>query len=213
MTPQTVNAYFSPTQNEIVFPAGILQPPFFDVTMDDAVNYGGIGAVIGHEITHGYDDQGRRFDANGNLGDWWSADDAQEFEARAKVVIDEYNRLEGLPGVHVNGELTLGENIADFGGVSLAYEALQRRLAADPSRRVVVDGLTPEQRFFLSWAQVWRQNCREPERRRRLTIDPHSPGEFRAVTPLLNFPEFARAFPSASAGSAAPADGRRIRIW
>jgi putative endopeptidase len=213
MTPQTVNAYFSPTQNEIVFPAGILQPPFFDVTMDDAVNYGGIGAVIGHEITHGYDDQGRRFDADGNLGDWWTEADAREFNARAKVVVDEYNHLEALPGIFVNGELTLGENIADFGGVSLAYEALQRRLASDPSRRKKVDGLTPEQRFFLSWAQVWRQNCREPERRRRLTIDPHSPGEFRAVTPLTNFPEFAAAFPPRSSGNPAPAATGGVRIW
>ncbi|MCI4326780.1 MAG: M13 family metallopeptidase [Thermoplasmata archaeon] len=210
MTPQTVNAYFSPTQNEIVFPAGILQPPFFDATMDDAVNYGAIGAVIGHEITHGYDDQGRRFDADGNLGDWWSEADAREFEARAKVVVAEYSRQEGLPGVFVNGELTLGENIADFGGVSLAYEALERRLAADPSRRTTVDGLTPEQRFFLSWAQVWRQNCREPERRRRLTVDPHSPGDIRAVTPAILHPQFAAAFPpKGPTPTAAP----RVRIW
>jgi putative endopeptidase len=213
MTPPTVNAYFSPTQNEIVFPAGILQPPFFDVTMDDAVNYGAIGAVIGHEITHGYDDQGRRFDADGNLVDWWGEADAREFEARAKQVVDEYNRLEALPGVFVNGELTLGENIADGGGVSLAYEALQRRLARDGASRTRIDGLTPEQRFFVSWAQVWRQNCREAERRRRLTMDPHSPGEFRAVAPLTALPEFAEAFPAHEPSSAACAGPRRDRIW
>ncbi|HEV8050542.1 MAG TPA: M13 family metallopeptidase, partial [Thermoplasmata archaeon] len=213
MTPQTVNAYFSPTQNEIVFPAGILQPPFFDMTMDDAVNYGSIGAVIGHEITHGYDDQGRRFDAEGNLADWWDTADAREFDARAKLVAEEYSRLEALPGVHVNGELTLGENIADFGGVSLAYDALQRRIASTGASRTPVEGFTPEQRFFLSWAQSWRQNCRDAERRRRLTIDPHSPGEFRAVVPLVNHPEFAKAFPPRSApptGGDAPA---RARIW
>jgi putative endopeptidase len=213
MTPQTVNAYFSPTQNEIVFPAGILQPPFFDATMDDAVNYGAIGAVIGHEITHGYDDQGRRFDAEGNLGDWWSEADAREFEARAKVVVDEYSRQEGLPGVFVNGELTLGENIADFGGVSLAYEALQRRLSADPSRRIAVDGLTPEQRFYLSWAQVWRQNCREPERRRRLTVDPHSPGDIRAVTPAVLHPHFSEAFPAKGPPAHASTAPPKVRIW
>jgi putative endopeptidase len=213
MTPPTVNAYFNPTKNEIVFPAGILQPPFFDVTMDDAVNYGGIGAVIGHEITHGYDDQGRRFDAEGNLADWWTEADAREFEARAKVVVSEYGRMEALPGVHVNGELTLGENIADFGGVSLAYEALQRRLAADPARRKVVDGLSPEQRFFLSWAQVWRENCREPERRRRLTIDPHAPGEFRGKLPLTNHPRFEEAFPSRTGGALSRTEETRVRIW
>jgi putative endopeptidase len=213
MTPPTVNAYFSPTQNEIVFPAGILQPPFFDVTMDDAVNYGAIGAVIGHEITHGYDDQGRRFDAEGNLVDWWSEADAREFEARARQVVDEYNRLEALPGVYVNGELTLGENIADFGGVSLAYEALQRRLARGASSRAKIDGLTPEQRFFVSWAQVWRQNCRDAERRRRLTMDPHSPGEFRAVAPVQALPEFASAFPRPSDGAPSRAPPPRARIW
>jgi putative endopeptidase len=213
MTPPTVNAYFSPVQNEIVFPAGILQPPFFDVTMDDAVNYGGIGAVIGHEITHGYDDQGRHFDADGNLVDWWTEADAREFEARAKVVVDEYNRLEVLPGLHVNGELTLGENIADLGGVSLAYEALQRRLKADPSRRRMVDGLTPEQRFFLSWAQVWRENCLEPEARRRLTIDTHSPGRFRAVTPPANLAEFHDAFAGPGRSTPAPGAETQVRIW
>jgi len=213
MTPPTVNAYFNPTKNEIVFPAGILQPPFFDVTMDDAVNYGAIGAVIGHEITHGYDDQGRRYDVDGNLVDWWSEADAREFDTRAKVVVAEYGREEALPGIHVNGELTLGENIADFGGVSLAYEALQRRLAADPRRRKVLDGLTAEQRFFISWAQVWRENCREPERRRRLTIDTHAPGQYRGVLPLTNLPEFSEAFPSPPGSTLPRTERPRVRIW
>ena len=135
MTPPTVNAYFNPEQNEIVFPAGILQPPFFDPAMDDAVNYGAIGVVIGHEMTHGYDDEGRKFDADGNLNDWWTTADAQAFEARAQLVVDEYNGFEALPGVHVNGRLTLGENLADLGGVTIAYDALERALARDPSRR------------------------------------------------------------------------------
>ncbi|MCI4372098.1 MAG: M13 family metallopeptidase [Thermoplasmata archaeon] len=213
MTPPTVNAYFSPTKNEIVFPAGILQPPFFDVTMDDAVNYGAIGSVIGHEITHGYDDQGRRFDIDGNLVDWWNEADAKEFQARAQVVVSEYSQLEALPGTFVNGELTLGENIADFGGVSIALEALQRRLTADPSRRRVVDGLTPEQRFFISWAQVWRENCREPEQRRRLTVDPHAPGRFRGVLPVANLPEFSAAFPSPNGRPPTTDRSPRVRIW
>ncbi|MCI4324090.1 MAG: M13 family metallopeptidase, partial [Thermoplasmata archaeon] len=194
MSPPTVNAYFNPTMNEIVFPAGILQPPFFDATLDDATNYGGIGVVIGHEITHGYDDQGRKYDAEGNLNDWWTKADSKEFDRRAKKVVNQYNGFEPLPGVHVNGQLTLGENIADLGGVSIAYDALQRRLKANPSRRKKIEGFTPEQRFFLAYAQVWRDNTRDPERRRRLTLDPHSPGEFRAVGALANFEPFYEAF-------------------
>ena len=156
MTPETVNAYFNPLQNEIVFPAGILQPPFFDVSMDDAVNYGAIGVVIGHEITHGYDDEGRKYDADGNLNGWWTDADAKEFEARAQKVVDEYDAFEPLPGLHVNGKLTLGENLADLGGVNIAYDALERALAKDPSKRKNIDGFTPEQRFFVSFAQIWR---------------------------------------------------------
>ncbi|MGI0079092.1 MAG: M13-type metalloendopeptidase, partial [Nitrososphaerales archaeon] len=150
MTPPTVDAYFSPTENEIVFPAGILQPPYFDITLDDAVNYGSIGMVIGHEITHGYDDQGRRFDPQGNLRDWWTHDDEREFQVRARAVVQLYSSHEPLPGGHVNGELTLGENIADFVGVSLAYEAFQRRLAQEPAKRQEIEGFTPEQRFFIA---------------------------------------------------------------
>jgi putative endopeptidase len=194
MTPPTVNAYFNPVQNEIVFPAGILQPPFFDVNMDDAVNYGGIGMVIGHEITHGYDDQGRKFDAEGNLKDWWTDADATAFEARAQKVVDQYSAYEVMPGVHVNGRLTLGENIADLGGASVAYEALERALAKDPSKRRNTDGFTPEQRFFLSLAQIWRTQCRDAETVRLITVDTHSPGQFRAIGSPVNMQEFYDAF-------------------
>ncbi len=192
MTPPTVNAYFDPTANNINFPAGILQPPFFDFSLDDAVNYGGIGAVIGHEITHGFDDQGRHFDADGNLADWWTPEDAAQFQARAKKVVEQFNGYELLPGVKVNGELTLGENIADLGGASLAYEALERSLAGKERR--LIDGLTPEQRFFLSWAQVWRTNMRENALRQQLAVDPHSPGSIRAIGPLVNLQPFYDAF-------------------
>ena len=192
MSPPTVNAYFDPTANNINFPAGILQPPFFDFTLDDAVNYGGIGAVIGHEITHGFDDQGRHYDGDGNLSEWWTEADAKEFEARAQKVVDQFNAYEPLPGVHVVGQLTLGENIADLGGVSLAYEALERSLVG--KERKLIDGFTPEQRFFLAWAQVWRTNARESEIKRLVTIDPHSPGIFRAIGPLVNFQPFYDAF-------------------
>jgi putative endopeptidase len=194
MTPPTVNAYFNPLQNEIVFPAGILQPPFFDVEMDDAVNYGAIGVVIGHEITHGYDDQGRKYDADGNLNEWWTEADAKAFEERAQKVVDQYNAYEPLPGLHVNGRLTLGENIADLGGTTIAYEALQRALAQDPSKRKKIDGFTPEQRFFLSLSQIWRINARDAEVRRLITVDPHSPGQFRAIGPHVNLQEFYDAF-------------------
>lgn len=194
MTPPSVNAYFNPLQNEIVFPAGILQPPFFDLTMDDPINYGAIGAVIGHEITHGYDDQGRHYDANGNLAEWWTDKDGKEFDARAQKVVDEYNAFEPLPGVHVNGQLTLGENIADLGGVSIAYDAMERALAKDPCKRKDIDGLTPEQRFFLSFGQIWHTNIRDAEAQRLVTVDPHSPGRFRSIGPLMNFQEFYDAF-------------------
>jgi len=194
MTPETVNAYFNPSMNEIVFPAGILQPPFFDVMKDDAVNYGAIGVVIGHEMTHGYDDQGRKFDADGNLNDWWSAADAKAFDDRAQLVVNEYDAFSPLPGQHVNGKLTLGENLADLGGVNIAYEALERDLAKNPAKRKNIDGFTPEQRFFISFAQIWRMNIRDAEALRLLTVDPHSPGRFRSYGPLLNFDKFYDAF-------------------
>jgi putative endopeptidase len=213
MTPETVNAYFNPSQNEIVFPAGILQPPFFDLALDDAVNYGGIGVVIGHEMTHGYDDEGRKFDADGNLKDWWTEADAKAFEARAQKVADQFNAFEVLPGLHVNGQLTLGENLADLGGVTLAYEALERALARDPSRRKTIDGFTPEQRFFISFAQVWRMNVREAEVRRLITVDPHSPGKFRANGTLMNTPEFFTAFDIPPGTPMWRSPEQRAKIW
>ena len=213
MTPETVNAYFNPSQNEIVFPAGILQPPFFDVEMDDAVNYGAIGVVIGHEITHGYDDQGRKYDADGNLNDWWTDADAKDFEARAQKVVDQYNAYEALPGLHVNGKLTLGENIADLGGCSIAYEALQRALAKDPAKRKKIDGFTPEQRFYLSFSQVWRINCREAEIRRLITVDPHSPGQFRGIGPHVNVQEFYDAFGIKAGAPMWRPPELRAKIW
>ena len=200
MTPPTVNAYFEETANEIVFPAGILQPSFFDPEMDDAVNYGSIGVVIGHEITHGYDDQGRHYDAQGNLKDWWTPADAKEFGKRAKAVVKAYSAQEVLPGKYVNGELTLGENIADLGGVSIAYEALERRLEQEPRKRRLIDGMTPEQRFFVSYGQTWRQTVRPREAERLLTIDPHSPGNVRGTLPAVNHPSFEDAFPAGPRG-------------
>jgi len=213
MTPQTVNAYFSPTQNEIVFPAGILQPPFFDLSLDDAVNYGAIGSVIGHEITHGYDDQGRKYDAQGNLRDWWTADDAKEFAQRAGVLVQQYGAYEPLPGAKVNGQLTLGENIADLGGTSIAFEALQRALANDPSKRQTIDGFTPEQRFFLAFAQAWRVTTREAEIRRRLVVDSHAPPQFRAFGPLVHHPAFFAAFGLQAGDPLWKAPEERAKIW
>ena len=193
MTPPTVNAYFQPTANQIVFPAGILQPPFFDFTKDDAVNYGMIGGVIGHEITHGFDDQGRRYDAEGNLTDWWTAEDAAQFQARAQKLIDQYNGYEALPGLKVNGALSLGENIADLGGVSIAFEAFQRSLAGQPAP-AAIDGFTAEQRFFISWSQGWRTVFRDDAMRRQVMVGPHAPGNFRAIGALVNFQPFFDAF-------------------
>ena len=213
MTPPTVNAYFDPTLNEIVFPAGILQPPFFDGSMDDAVNFGGIAVVIGHEITHGYDDQGRKYDADGNLRDWWTAVDAKEFQDRAQRIVEQYSRFEPLPGSPLNGELTMGENIADLGGVSLAFEALQRRIAAGATPDAPIDGFTPEQRFFLSYGQVWRGNVRPEEQRRLLTIDPHSPGRFRVNGALANVPEFWKAFSIPPGAAMRQEETHRVTIW
>ena len=211
MTPPTVNAYFQPTANNINFPAGILQPPFFDFTLDDAVNYGGIGAVIGHEITHGFDDQGRRYDAEGNLADWWTEADAKAFEESAQKVIDQYDAYEPLPGLHVKGKLTLGENIADLGGLSVAYEALQRSLKG--KERKLIDGFTPEQRFFLSWAQVWRTNIRDNEAKRRVEVDPHAPGRFRSIGPLVNLQEFYDAFGIKEGDPMWIPPEKRAKIW
>ena len=215
MTPPTVNAYYNPTRNEIVFPAGILQPPFFNATADDAVNYGGIGAVIGHEMTHGFDDQGRQYDAEGNLKDWWTAEDKAHFDERANKIVKQFYAYEIAPGEHVNGKLTEGENIADMGGIKIAYAALEKALDRQgaAAHEKQIDGFTPEQRYFLGWAQVWRINIRPEEARRLLKIDPHSPTQFRCNGPLSNLPEFQKAF-NAPDGSpmVRPAD-ERVQIW
>jgi putative endopeptidase len=192
MTPPTVNAYYSSRRNEIVFPAGILQPPFFDANADDAVNYGGIGAVIGHEMTHGFDDQGRKSDADGNLKDWWTPADAEKYTQRADLVQKQFDGYVPVDSMHVNGKLTLGENLADLGGLNVAYGALQRALKGKP--RTKIDGFTPEQRFFLSFAQIWRENIRPEALKVQLNTDPHSPGHYRTNGPLSNMPEFAEAF-------------------
>lgn len=194
MSAPTVNAYFDSTKNEIVFPAGILQPPFFDMSMDDAVNYGGTGATIGHEMTHGFDSDGRKYDAEGNLTDWWTEADAKEYERRAEAVVKQFNGLEALPGLKVNGKLTLPENIADLGGLVIAFEALQRALAADPSKRKIIDGLTPEQRFFVSYAQSWSSLQTEERVRQLITSDSHAPENLRAYAPLQNLAPWYEAF-------------------
>jgi endothelin-converting enzyme/putative endopeptidase len=194
MSQPTVNAYYEPQQNSVNFPAGILQPPFWDNKLDDAVNYGAIGAVIGHELTHGFDDQGRQFDAKGNLQDWWTEQDAKAFKDRAQCLVDEYSSFTPVPGVNLNGQLTLGENTADNGGVRLAYMALMDKIGKDTAAQKKIDGFTPQQRFFLAFAQVWCQNTSEEESRRRAQIDPHSPGEYRVNGVLSNMPEFRQAF-------------------
>lgn len=211
MTPPTVNAYYRPTSNEIVFPAGILQPPFFDLKADDALNYGGIGSVIGHEMTHGFDDSGSKYDANGNLNNWWSEESAKNFKVRTTAIVKQFASYSPLPGLKLNGELTQGENIADLGGAKIAYGAFQRALA-DQSR-VKVDGFTPEQRFFLSYANIWRINARPEAIRLRVNTDPHSPGEFRANGTLSNLEEFARAFDIPEGAPMRRPATERVTIW
>ena len=184
MTPQTVNAYYNPEMNEIVFPAAILQAPFFNPKVDDAVNYGAIGAVIGHEISHGFDDQGAQYDGLGNLRDWWTKEDHEKFAAKTAALVKQYSSFSPVPGYNVNGELTLGENIADNSGLSIAYKAYQLSLGGKPAP--VIDGLTGDQRFFMGFAQVWRGKIREQEAIIRIKTDPHSPGEFRANGTLRN---------------------------
>ena len=193
MTPPTVNAYYNAQMNEIVFPAGIMQPPFFDPNADDAVNYGGMGAVIGHEMTHGFDDRGAQFDPQGNLRNWWSASDLEKFKRGTGLVSSQFDAYTVLDSVHVNGKLTLGENLADLGGLSIAYAALEKALASK-GRPPSIDGFAPEQRFFLAWAQIWRQNITPEAQRVRIKTDPHSPGEWRTNGPLSNMPQFAAAF-------------------
>jgi len=208
MAPHIVNAYYNAELNEIVFPAGILQPPFFDVHADDALNYGAIGAVIGHEITHGFDDRGRRFDARGNLRDWWTEADARGYVTRARNIEEQYDGFVGIEGLRVNGKLTLGENISDVGGLKIAYLALQRAL--DGRERTAIDGLTPEQRFFMSFARIWRNSYRPAYERLLIQTDGHSPARFRVRGPLAHMPEFGKAF-----GCGAPQTvwNEALEIW
>ncbi|MGI9191504.1 MAG: M13 family metallopeptidase [Chitinophagaceae bacterium] len=211
MTPPTVNAYYNPAFNEIVFPAGILQYPFFDMSVDDAAIYGGIGAVIGHEMTHGFDDQGAQYAADGNLKDWWTADDKKRFEAKTGAIKTQYDNYTILNGKNVNGALTLGENIADLGGVTIAYDAFKKTKQGQSKEKI--DGFSPDQRFFLSWAQVWRQNIRDEEAAQRLVTDPHSPGEHRCNGPLSNFQPFYDAFNVQPGQKMYKAPEARAKVW
>jgi predicted metalloendopeptidase len=211
MTPQTINAYYNPEMNEIVFPAAILQPPFFDANADDAVNYGGIGAVIGHEISHGFDDQGAQYDGDGNLRDWWTKADHKNFEAKTKMLVNQYNQFEPIPGYHVNGELTLGENIADNSGLAIAYKAY--KISLKGKKAPVIDGLTGEQRLYMGWAQVWRTKMREQQQIVQVKTDPHSPGQFRANGTLRNQPGFYDAFKVKQGDKMYLAPQDRVIIW
>jgi putative endopeptidase len=212
MSPATVNAYYNPNLNEIVFPAGILQPPFFDPRADDAVNYGAIGMVIGHELTHGFDDQGRKFDAAGNLRDWWLPQDARTYKERAAALAKQYGGYTAVDSLNVNGELTLGENIADLGGLRLAYLALQKALADKP-RPQAIDGFTPEQRFFLSFAQSWRGLMRPEALRLQVLTNPHAPAKFRVLGPLYNMPEFFKAFDVSPKDAQGHVNPSPVQIW
>ena len=211
MTPQTVNAYYNPSFNEIVFPAGILQYPFFTLEADDAVIYGAIGAVIGHEMTHGFDDQGSQYAADGNLKNWWTDEDKTKFETKTKMVVDQFNNYKILDGKAVNGQLTLGENIADLGGVTIAYEAFKKTKQGSSTDKI--DGFTADQRFFLSWAQVWRLNIVDEEAAKRLVTDPHSPGIFRCNGPLSNFAPFYKAFKVTESDKMYRPEEQRAVIW
>lgn len=192
MSPQTVNAYYNPLSNEIVFPAAIMQPPFFGLELTLAENYGAMGGIIGHEITHGFDDMGSQFDAQGNLVNWWTEEDLAEFEARSQILVEQFDAYVAIDDLHVNGELTLGENIADLGGIKMAYKAFQMRAAQEPQG--MVNGYTPEQQFFRAWARAWRENTRPESLKVQVNTDPHSPNHFRANGPLGNLQEFADAF-------------------
>jgi putative endopeptidase len=213
MTPQTVNAYYNATKNEIVFPAAILQAPFFDAKADPALNYGGIGAVIGHEMMHGYDDSGSQFAANGNFDNWWTDSDRKAFTGRTDQLVAQFDGYESLPGVNVKGKLTLGENIGDLGGLTVAYDALQMALKEDPKTNVAVDGYSQDQRFFMNWATVWRRNFNEGELRVRLNTDPHAPANFRANGAPSNMPAYAKAFECKAGDAMVRADDKRVVIW
>jgi endothelin-converting enzyme/putative endopeptidase len=211
MTPPTVNAYYSPLENNINFPAGILQPPFYTAAADMAVNFGGIGAVIGHELTHGFDDQGRRYDADGNLRDWWTKQDADEFTKRADCIANEYSGFSPVEGANVNGKLTLGENGADNAGIRLSFMALLGGLENGTVEKGKLDGYTPQQRFFLGYAQIWCQNTRPEALRNSVRTDPHSPGRFRVIGVIENMPEFATAF--GCSAEQAMVSANACRVW
>ncbi len=211
MSPPTVNAYYNPTTNEITFPAGIMQPPFFFADADDAVNYAAIGAVIGHELTHGFDDQGSQFDEQGNMKNWWTKDDQTKFQAKTKMVVEQYNSYVAIDSLHVNGELTLGENIADLGGVSIAYAAFLKTEQAKKGEKL--DGFTPQQRFFLSWAQIWRTNYTDAALKKQVNTNPHSPSMFRGNGPLTNLPEFYEAFGVKEGDKMFVPAEKRAKIW
>ncbi len=212
MSPQTVNAYYNPSNNEIVFPAAILQPPFFNFKADAAVNFGGIGAVIGHEISHGFDDQGAKFDPEGNFHMWWKKEDFENFNKLGEKLAEQYSKIEVLPGVFINGKFTLGENIGDLGGVNAAYTALQMYLK-DKGNPGKISGFTPEQRYFISWATVWRTKMREEALKNQIKTDPHSPGRIRAYQPLRNMDEFHRAFQIKENDKMYLAPEERVKIW
>lgn len=212
MSPQTVNAYYNPAYNEIVFPAAILQAPFYDYKADEAVNYGGIGAVIGHEISHGFDDSGARYNAEGNLVDWWTESDLTQFTALGTALANQYSALEPLPGTHVDGKFTLGENIGDLGGVNAAYDGLQLYLKKNPNQ-ALIDGYTPDQRFFISWATVWRTKMRDEAIKSQVKTDPHTPGMFRAYVPLTNVDAFYKAFDIKEGDKLFVKPENRVKIW
>jgi putative endopeptidase len=211
MTPPTVNAYYNSTLNEIVFPAGILQFPFFDPLADDAVNYGGIGAVIGHEMSHGFDDSGSQYDADGTLRNWWTDEDRKRFEAKTALLVAQYNAYTVLDTIHVNGKFTLGENIGDLGGVNVAYEAFKMTKQGQSDEKI--DGFTPDQRFFLSWAQVWRGNILPETAAQFIITDTHSPGPYRTIGPLVNMDAWYKAFDVKPGDKLYKAPEERIRIW
>ena len=211
MTPQTVNAYYNPVNNEIVFPAAILQPPFFNLEADDAVNYGAIGAVIGHELGHGFDDQGSKYDGDGNLRNWWTESDLKQFEERSGALVEQFNKYKPFDDANVNGELTLGENIGDLGGLTVAYKAYQ--LSLGDNKAPVIDGYTGDQRFFMGWSQIWRRNYRDEELRNRLMTDSHSPSHYRLIGILSNMPEFYEAFDVKEGDKMYIKPEDRVKIW
>ena len=211
MNPQTVNAYYSPTRNEIVFPAAILQSPFFNVNVDDAINYGGMGYVIGHEMTHGFDDRGRQYDADGNIRDWWTKEDNDNFKARTQKIIDQYSAFEPLDSLFINGELTQGENIADLGGLIVSYNAFKKTEQYKTGE--LIDGLTPSQRFYLNSAQVWKGSIRDEALELRIKTDPHSPARFRVLGSLSNIPEFYKTFNVKEGDGMYRSEEERVKIW